>query len=241
MTDAVGRQICKLGRQLTLGLRGNGKLIAIILGFFKTFTGRFAAVMVTGQMKIKSLTEKFEREFSSQKTAENNALLIHYGTKFPHQSTRRHYGIVACFLIVATFLFMGNLSQVYASEIQPELLASAIRKAEGNPNYGILKKIKGRNYRKACIQTINHRLNDWKLLSAAAKRKFNDDFIAYLGSFYCPTSGSKLRPAEKKLNRYWVGNVTRLYSKLLAKKNLPVSTCRVSEQSGVRKRLIKSL
>lgn len=115
------------------------------------------------------------------------------------------------FVIVLSVFCVLPCSVLEGSEVvNIEVLASSIRIAEGNPNYGILKKIKGKNYRKACIQTIQHAQRDWD---------GKGSFIAFLGSRYCPTKGSNLRPAEKKLNGNWVGNVTFHYRRLLNQKN----------------------
>ena len=92
----------------------------------------------------------------------------------------------------------------YAEEINVEKLATSIRKAEGNDNYGILKHIKGKNYRKACIQTIRHGLRDWN---------GSDDFISFLGSRYCPTYGKNLTKREKEVNIFWIKNVKFFYRK----------------------------
>ena len=110
---------------------------------------------------------------------------------------------------------MENLSLASepVSPIQIGALADAIRKAEGNPNYGILKKIKGKNYRKACIQTINHALKDFKLTAEGSKPTFNTaKFLSFLGNRYCPTSGASLRPAEKRLNGNWIKSVSHFYA-----------------------------
>lgn len=107
-------------------------------------------------------------------------------------------------LIVVLMLGLVFLmaSVLFANEaIDIERLATAIHKAEGNDNYGILKKIKGTNYRKACIQTINHALRDWS---------GRGDFIAFLGNRYAPVIGATNDP--KGLNRNWVKNVKWFYA-----------------------------
>ena len=89
--------------------------------------------------------------------------------------------------------------------IDVERLANAIYKAEGGSKtrypYGILTKYKTTTPRQACINTIKHALRDWD---------GKGDFIKFLGARYCPTKGN-LNNAEKRLNRYWVKNVTYYY------------------------------
>ena len=87
-----------------------------------------------------------------------------------------------------------------AEVIDVERLATAIRRAEGNDNYGILKHIKEKNFRKACIQTINHRLRTWD---------GRGDFLSYLSGIYCPV-GVKNDPSH--LNENWLTNVRRFYA-----------------------------
>lgn len=93
---------------------------------------------------------------------------------------------------------------MFAQEpINVERLATSILKAEGNPNYGIISKnIKGHNFRKACIQTIQNRIHLWD---------GSGDFISYLGSSYAPI-GAKNDP--NNLNKNWVKNVTYFYRRL---------------------------
>lgn len=115
------------------------------------------------------------------------------------------------FSVVAIAVLLSFSSPSYA-EINSSVLADSIRIAEGTPNYGILKKIKGNNYRKACIQTIEHAKRDFK-----GEEK---DFIKFLGSRYAPTEGKNLRPAERKLNKNWVKNTTFHYRRLLNAKKV---------------------
>ena len=65
---------------------------------------------------------------------------------------------VVCFLVLA---FCFNLRPAFA-EINVNALANAIRKAEGNENYGILTKYKVTTPRQACINTIKRALRDFK-------------------------------------------------------------------------------
>lgn len=105
--------------------------------------------------------------------------------------------------LIVGFILFGLLfwaQRAWSAEtVDVERLATAIHKAEGNDNYGILKKIKGTNYRKACIQTIRHALRDWD---------GQDDFIAFLGSRYAPVGASN---DPNNLNVNWIRNVSYFY------------------------------
>lgn len=144
--------------------------------------------------------------------------------------------ILSSLLFFTIFFSPINLRHVFASDssIQIGVLADSILLAENNPNYGILKPIKGRNYRKACIQTIQHAQRDWD---------GKGSFIAFLGSRYCPTSGPNIRPAEKRLNRYWVKNVSHFYSKLSKNPNTQptFSSLQSLKQANGQTKLIKTV
>jgi hypothetical protein len=79
-------------------------------------------------------------------------------------------------------------------------IANAIKKAEGIHSrfpYGILVKYKNTTPRQACLNTIAHARRDWN---------GQGDFISFLGSRYCPTTG-KLNKDEMRLNKNWIFNV----------------------------------
>ncbi len=103
-------------------------------------------------------------------------------------------------------LIMGIcLCPIYAQDININKLADAIYKAEGgaktNYPYGILAHYKTTTPRQACINTIKHALKDFK----------NGDFIAFLGSRYCPIGCDN----DRGTNKYWIKNVKRLYNESL--------------------------
>jgi hypothetical protein len=80
-------------------------------------------------------------------------------------------------------------------------IANSIYWAEGgnktNHPYGILVKYKNTSPRQACLNTIAHARRDWN---------GQGDFISFLGSRYCPTTG-KLNKDEIRLNKNWIFNV----------------------------------
>jgi hypothetical protein len=104
-------------------------------------------------------------------------------------------------LVLGIIVFFG-LKPVKAEEINVEKLATAIYYAEGGAKtshpYGILAKYKTTTPRQACVNTIRHALRDFQ----------GGDFIAFLGSRYCPV-GAKNDPTG--LNKNWVKNVKALY------------------------------
>jgi hypothetical protein len=111
------------------------------------------------------------------------------------------------FWLVLLFLLTrpAHAAQDHGAGINIEKLATAIYWAEGGPKtrhpYGILAKYKTTTPRQACINTIKHALRDWS---------GKGDFIAFLGSRYCPV-GAKNDPGG--LNKNWVANVKKLYLK----------------------------
>lgn len=116
--------------------------------------------------------------------------------------------VIWAFVLAAVLIgsFWWGVKAAGADEvINVERLATAIYYAEGGANtrhpYGILKKYKHTTPRAACINTINHALRDWD---------WQGDFIAFLGSRYCPV-GAENDPTGLNVN--WVRNVTRLYAR----------------------------
>ena len=119
---------------------------------------------------------------------------------------------VAIFII--TLIAFGVFGLIGKAHAEPDYqaLADAIYKAEGGAKavhqYGIMTKYKVTTPRQACINTCRHAFKDYSL---QAQKPTKEGFIAFLGARYCPTTGDRLRPSEKALNRNWVPNVNRLY------------------------------
>ena len=76
--------------------------------------------------------------------------------------------------------------------------ANAIRKAEGNANYGILKHYKHTSYRQACKNTVWH---NWLRYKRSGEKI---PFIDYLGNVYCPVGAFN---DPQGFNRNWKTNV----------------------------------
>ena len=78
-------------------------------------------------------------------------------------------------LILPALLLFSTCAYAYT----PEELCKAIYKAENSKAhpYGILAKYKHTTPKQACKNTVNHALKDWN---------HSGDFIAFLGSRYCP-------------------------------------------------------
>lgn len=89
----------------------------------------------------------------------------------------------------------------YANVIDINLLADSIYIAEGGTKtkhpYGILAHYKKTTPRAACVNTIKHALRDFT----------DGDFIAFLGSRYCPIGSD----TDNGTCKYWVNNVRRIY------------------------------
>ena len=80
--------------------------------------------------------------------------------------------------------------------------ADSIRKAEGNPNYGILAHYRHTSYRQACINTILHKYRDWAKLQGKSGKAGH--FIDYLANAYAPMG---VRNDPTNLNINWKKNV----------------------------------
>jgi hypothetical protein len=102
-------------------------------------------------------------------------------------------GIIAT--VLAVLLSGCDMAWAYTDE----QIANAIYLAEGGAKtshpYGILKKYKTTTPRQACINTIRHAKKDWD---------GKGDFVAFLGSRYCPVGASN---DPMGLNVNWVRNV----------------------------------
>ena len=113
MESAVKR-ISRLGRQLTLGLKENGKQTATTRGFCKISTGKFAVKTSTGRKKINDLTSFFNVVFSPLFSALNKFLKIHYKTYNPQKKSRPQFDIIPSFLSRSTGFIPQYLRQVYS-------------------------------------------------------------------------------------------------------------------------------
>lgn len=130
--------------------------------------------------------------------------------------------------LTLTLIFLLIGSPALANEINVNVLADAIYLAEGGAHtshpYGILTHYQHTTARQACINTINHRLNDFLQVSPLPNTSVKDyktfglnhptsqasQFISYLGFFYC-SLGAANDPGNLNVN--WVRNVTALYMK----------------------------
>jgi len=113
--------------------------------------------------------------------------------------------VLVALLFSLSILFC--LVKANASELEPNYnrLADAIRKAEGNANYGILAHYEHTSYRQACINTCKHKYAQWLANSE------NKGFLEYLSSKYCPVGASN---DPTGLNRNWLRNVRYFYERL---------------------------
>lgn len=99
----------------------------------------------------------------------------------------------------------GHLEAITAVSIEgytPVQWCEAIRKAEGNDNYGILAHYKNTSYRQACINTVIHKHKQW------LKGGKRGSFLGYLSVRYAPI-GANNDPDGLNINwkhnvRYWL-------------------------------------
>lgn len=114
-------------------------------------------------------------------------------------------------LAARRFIIMNILlltTVIHAEPINVARLADAIYLAEGgthtsNP-YGIMRQYQHTTARKACVNTICHRLKEWQAAGQPG------DFIAFLGKTYAPQNCSN---DPHGLNRNWIKNVKTIYAK----------------------------
>lgn len=117
--------------------------------------------------------------------------------------SKRIAGLVLAFLC---------LCSVGWTEPDYNALADAIRRAEGNSNYGILTHYKHTSYRQACINTCKHAWRDYLALVGKAPqikgKGHRNDYLAFLANRYCPI-GADNDPTGLNVN--WLGNVSAFY------------------------------
>lgn len=116
---------------------------------------------------------------------------------------------IASLTLVAIFCFAA-ISMADNSYTNDQIV-NAVYKAEGGKNasypYGIrLVSCKSESQCRAiCLRTIK---NNRKRYALYGHKKYRQ-FICFLGSRYCPTTGRNLSSSEKCLNGNWVKNVMR--------------------------------
>jgi hypothetical protein len=103
---------------------------------------------------------------------------------------------ILSFLLIIGILLSCQVA--HAEQYSDDEIADAIYLAEGgtktNHPYGILTKYKITTPRQACINTIRHAKKDWN---------GSGDFIAFLGSRYCPVGCDN----DNGTNKNWIKNV----------------------------------
>lgn len=119
------------------------------------------------------------------------------------------YGLIVTGLVALLFIggcLFSNIAQ--ASDYTNEQIVNAIRKAEGNWNYGIksVKCTTSAECRKICFNTVRNNRKRF----AQYGFKNHPDFIAFLASRYCPI-GAENDPTG--LNKNWERNVRYFLAK----------------------------
>lgn len=116
------------------------------------------------------------------------------------------------FIVVAMTLFLmfAIWDICFAEEIKPagyslNQWANAIRKAEGNKNYGILsvKCSTTEECRQICKNTVR---NNWRRYTKKDKTPTFDEYLTFLANRYCPVGASN---DPKGLNVHWRKNVRK--------------------------------
>ena len=108
---------------------------------------------------------------------------------------------IVAVLVIGCLLAGG----AWAEEVPDfERLVTAIRKAEGNANYGILTRYKNTTPRQACLNTC---LNQWK---RHLIHKCGKDYMTCLRDRYAPLN-AKNDPTG--LNYNWKNNVLFFYNR----------------------------
>lgn len=114
---------------------------------------------------------------------------------FPPMSVAGTAAIVSA---LSLFLIQTNAF----AQLDYQKLADAIRKAEGNANYGVLTKYKHTSPRQACINTCR---NQYKRHLAHHCGK---SYLVCLRDRYCPIGASN---DPTGLNKHWIKNVSYFY------------------------------
>lgn len=82
---------------------------------------------------------------------------------------------------------------------------NAIKLAEGSWNYGIqtIRCTSEEACKRIALRTVHNNRLRYKEYGF---REY-PQFVQFLGSRYCPTTGRDLRASEKRVNKYWVRNM----------------------------------
>lgn len=110
-------------------------------------------------------------------------------------------GIMVVMSVIA-FVSCVHAEQTYAGYTLNQW-ADAIKKAEGNNNYGILSIpcVKGDDCRRICKNTVR---NNWKRYLNKDKTPSFEEYLSFLANRYCPIGASN---DPKGLNIHWKKNV----------------------------------
>ncbi len=122
--------------------------------------------------------------------------------------------VVLGLMLYGLFIIAVNC---HAEEIDVPRMVQAIYISEGGAlaqyPYGIrsVRFDSVEEAKKICENTVRNNIKRFE------KQDKYTDYIEFLGSRYCPTSGN-LSASEKKLNRNWTNNVRYWYKKLASEK-----------------------
>lgn len=119
------------------------------------------------------------------------------------------YQLIRIWLSIAMAVSLSSYKPTSLASMDFERLAEAIRLAEGNSNYGILKHYKHTSYRQACINTCQHSYLEWVKTSPRAEKGHRMTFLAFLSRRYAPRH---VLNDPNDLNKNWLGNVEYFYN-----------------------------
>lgn len=117
--------------------------------------------------------------------------------------------------VLSVFFVLPCNGFANSSVVDVPILADAIRKAEGNKNYGVLSvSCKTESAcRQICINSIKNNLKRYE------KSDKSLSFIAFMGKRWAPVGMGRNSNDPKNLNANWVRNTTRIYERLLSSKS----------------------
>jgi hypothetical protein len=114
--------------------------------------------------------------------------------------------------LLLSLLFFPSLAYCQSSTSTNEAIVNAIYRIEGGDNAQYAYGIRSIPYkdkteaRRICYNTVR---NNRKRYAKAVEKGYKGDYLSYLASRYCPTSG-RLSRAELRLNGNWLRNLRKV-------------------------------
>ena len=139
--------------------------------------------------------------------------------KYQKQTQQQDIGffLMSLFFVIVFWFVFSVLDTAHAEEsidgYTVNQYVEAIFLAEGGERaeypYGIrsIKCSTKSECRRICYNTVRNNRDRFR------RQKVYKDFLSFLGSRYCPTTGNALSPMESKLNKNWQKNVRYFLAK----------------------------